>query len=728
MQMADNRSGVGTSNGFYMRHVTPARMVGIPGAKNPFSDMDVATRRAVTEPVLRALVKKLMSHDMSEWSRQTGLQGIEPASTVPTPNNGFDTSTYIDHFYHAIPVFNSIGVAPSLLDSLANWAEEAWPLGDWHSLFDFNQSNNPPTVTLTSPANGATFTEPATISMSASASDIDGSVASVTFFQNGIQIHNDNSAPYSFTWSGVVPGTYAITAQATDDSGASSTSSSASVTVNSDDPGPPPTNDSPIVAVTSPIAGTEYALGDNVTIQATASDSDGSISRVEFFQNGVSISEDTSSPYSSVFSDIQEGSYLLSAVATDNDGSSTTSNSVLVSAGDNPPPPPVVTQTQSIDLVIGWNQISTFIAPQVDEVASILQSVESDIFLVKDVTGNTYHPALGINTIGSWNSLESYQVYANDAISFDVVGAPLDPAATSIPIVEGWNYIPYLRTSPMAIDDALVNASTNIVMIKDYAGRVFFPDFQINEIGDLEPGQGYKLFVNSDGALTYPANSAATTNLSRSQASSSVSLAGVASSSLIVVDVSQLPGARRIVARLANGTIVGEAWVSSTERRAILKLSGDDDITRDIIEGAVDGDAIFLEAEFGFGDLKRVSASAIQDVLGTTTRESLFLSYQTDSAFLVELGELPDDYSLDQNYPNPFNPSTSIKYELPDDQFVKLEVFNMLGERVAILVNGNVSAGAHTVTFQADNLSTGMYVYRLKAGNHVEDRAMMYMK
>ncbi|NND72402.1 MAG: T9SS type A sorting domain-containing protein [Rhodothermales bacterium] len=726
MQMADNRYGVGTANGFYLRHVTPSRMVGTPGAKNPFEDLDSATRRAVTEPILRALVVKLLEHDISEWSRQTGLYGIEPASTVPTPGNGFDTSTYIDHFYHAIPVFNSIGVAPTLLDSLATWAESAWPLGDWHSLYDYNQSNNPPSITLTSPANGTTYTEPATIAMSASASDIDGSVVSVKFFQNGIQIHEDNSAPYSYTWSGVVPGTYTISALAEDNSSATAVSGSVSVTVNSDNPGPPPSNNDPTVAITSPLAGASYDEGDNIVIEANASDSDGSVSVVQFYQNNILLGQDTSAPYSFTWSNVQEGAYALSAVATDNDGASTTSNSIVVTAGDNPGPPPTITETQTIDLVVGWNQVSTYVAPQVSEIASIFQPIVSDIFLVKDVVGNSYHPALGINTIENWNSLESYQVYANAASTFDVEGAVLDPSTTAVPIVEGWNYIPYLRKTNMSIDEALVNVTSDVVMVKDYAGRVYFPDFQINEIGDLEPGQGYKLFVNSGGTLTYPANAAGVA--SRSKEESGQVLVGIASSSLVVVDASKLPGARRVFAVLENGTRIGEAWISSVTNQAYVKVRGDDDVTIDLVEGALNGDRIILEAEFGTGDVKRVSASNIQDILGSNTRSVLSLSYKTDSAYLVELGEIPGDYVLEQNYPNPFNPSTTIRYELPDDEFVKIEVFNMLGERVATLVNEEVSAGSHTATFEADNISSGLYVYRLIAGSYIEDRAMMFLK
>ena len=179
---------------------------------------------------------------------------------------------------------------------------------------------------------------------------------------------------------------------------------------------------------------------------------------------------------------------------------------------------------------------------------------------------------------------------------------------------------------------------------------------------------------------------------------------------------------------LADGTRVGDAWVSSTANQAFVKISGDDEVTEDVIEGAREGEKIILEVEFGTGESKRVSAVAIQDVLDQNNRQLLSLSYRTDSAYLVELGEIPGEYILDQNYPNPFNPSTTIRYQLPDDQFVTLEVFNMLGEKVAVLVNDEVSAGAHTVTFQADDLASGLYVYRLKAGTYVEDRAMMFLK
>jgi len=77
--------------------------------------------------------------------------------------------------------------------------------------------------------------------------------------------------------------------------------------------------------------------------------------------------------------------------------------------------------------------------------------------------------------------------------------------------------------------------------------------------------------------------------------------------------------------------------------------------------------------------------------------------------------EVPEVFSLKQNYPNPFNPSTSIKFALPVDSRVSLQVYNMIGQVVATLADGNYSAGTHSVNFNAANLTSGMYIYNIKA-------------
>jgi len=90
--------------------------------------------------------------------------------------------------------------------------------------------------------------------------------------------------------------------------------------------------------------------------------------------------------------------------------------------------------------------------------------------------------------------------------------------------------------------------------------------------------------------------------------------------------------------------------------------------------------------------------------------------------------DLPVDVTLHQNYPNPFNPSTQISFEIPEASHVRLEVFDMSGRRVALLVDEGRPAGAHTVNFDAAGLSSGIYMSRLQAGGQVFTRRMTLVK
>ncbi len=89
---------------------------------------------------------------------------------------------------------------------------------------------------------------------------------------------------------------------------------------------------------------------------------------------------------------------------------------------------------------------------------------------------------------------------------------------------------------------------------------------------------------------------------------------------------------------------------------------------------------------------------------------------------------VPKVFSLSQNYPNPFNPSTQITFSLDKSETANLTVYNMLGQKVATLINGNLSAGEHTVNFSADNLSSGIYIYQLSSGSRIISKKMMLLK
>jgi hypothetical protein len=120
--------------------------------------------------------------------------------------------------------------------------------------------------------------------------------------------------------------------------------------------------------------------------------------------------------------------------------------------------------------------------------------------------------------------------------------------------------------------------------------------------------------------------------------------------------------------------------------------------------------------------------------------DTLFWSAVTSVA---EHGDVPKEFALEQNYPNPFNPSTTIGYALPSRSHVSLTVFNTLGQQVALLQNDEREAGYHEVKFDAKNLPSGVYFYRIQvrpldsaigrdskggAGSLVETRRLLLLK
>ena len=101
---------------------------------------------------------------------------------------------------------------------------------------------------------------------------------------------------------------------------------------------------------------------------------------------------------------------------------------------------------------------------------------------------------------------------------------------------------------------------------------------------------------------------------------------------------------------------------------------------------------------------------------------------QFEYSDVVEVEIMPTEFELSQNYPNPFNPSTTIRFSLPMETQLKINIYNMLGELVETLAEGNYEAGYHKVTFNASSLPSGAYVYRIESSEFVQVRKMILIK
>ncbi|MHB9024114.1 MAG: Ig-like domain-containing protein [Armatimonadota bacterium] len=187
-----------------------------------------------------------------------------------------------------------------------------------------DQVDTPPTVSITSPSEGALYTTaPATVPITANAADADGSVSKVDFYQGTTLIGTDTNSGdgWSFNWTDVPAGSYTLTAVATDNLNLPTTSAPVHIRVNA-----PPT-----VSITSP-ANNAVIIGNSQTITADAADSDGTVSKVEFYQGANLLGTDTTSGdgWSWNWTSIVAGSYSLTAKAFDNDNVPTTSSVVNV--------------------------------------------------------------------------------------------------------------------------------------------------------------------------------------------------------------------------------------------------------------------------------------------------------------------------------------------------------------------------------------------------------------
>jgi len=191
--------------------------------------------------------------------------------------------------------------------------------------------NQPPTVSLTSPSDGSLYTAPINLTLAANAGDADGSVSKVEFYQGTIKIGEDFAAPYECAAGSLAAGTYEFSAKVFDNLNAVGNSAPTTVTVIAP-------NQSPTVALTAPSTGISLFAPASLVLEATATDLDGTISKVKFYQDAALLGEDLTAPFTFPVSLAQPGTYNFLARATDNLGSASDSAPITVTVTDNPMP------------------------------------------------------------------------------------------------------------------------------------------------------------------------------------------------------------------------------------------------------------------------------------------------------------------------------------------------------------------------------------------------------
>lgn len=181
----------------------------------------------------------------------------------------------------------------------------------------------------------------------------------------------------------------------------------------------------------------------------------------------------------------------------------------------------------------------------------------------------------------------------------------------------------------------------------------------------------------------------------------------------------------RYVVRDGNNELEGNEWITVDWigwKVVRWDLSNDNVVPFANGNGVLNGNMYIDSFQIGFEPgQQKTGFIVVDDIQAVTLENAVSIDEELDN-------DLPKELSLEQNYPNPFNPTTNISFNLPAKSDIQLDVFDMLGRKVETIFTGVKTAGTHQITFDARNLSSGVYIYRLSVNDKILTKKMLLMK
>lgn len=161
-------------------------------------------------------------------------------------------------------------------------------------------------------------------------------------------------------------------------------------------------------------------------------------------------------------------------------------------------------ELQLIPLNTSWNLFSTFLNPIIPNIANALLPIHSSVIIVKNGDGLIYWPEWGINLIGNLELGYGYQINLNNADTLEIYGQFLNPDSISIPLNQNWNIIGNVHKNDNEISFLLSGILPNLILLKNELGQAYWPQYNINLIGDIKAGEGYHIKMAQADTLDFP--------------------------------------------------------------------------------------------------------------------------------------------------------------------------------------------------------------------------------
>ena len=401
---------------------------------------------------------------------------------------------------------------------------------------------------------------------------------------------------------------------------------------------------------------------------------------------------------------------------------------------------------QTISLTENWNWISFNIHPEGGHsLDNVFASVLDDIYQVKNQT----HSAIYYN--GSWlgdlteTAVEDgYLVQMNNSAELSVYGMLVDCENTPIYLDVDWNWMAYFPQVEMPVEYALASLVGNALQIKDrtISSVPWWNGSWWIWIGDLTtmyPGKGYKIQMIQPDILIYPSGVKGSNTVQRMTQSRSDRrwqlMRGTQYSMIVMAEV-ELRDRICGIDDISIGVFDDEGncrsngyWQSFPSECKI------DDFWYFTIVGNEEKDEqkeLYFKLYDKESDETYISNETILFADNTTLGspdEPIKIAFKSEPTDQT----IPYVFELEQNYPNPFNPETKIEYQLPRDTQVKINIYNIRGEKVKTLVNDKENAGHHSVIWNGTDdrnreLSSGIYLYRIKIDGYCATKKMLLVK
>jgi hypothetical protein len=391
--------------------------------------------------------------------------------------------------------------------------------------------------------------------------------------------------------------------------------------------------------------------------------------------------------------------------------------------------------TRCLALHKGWNLISWNVDTPDDDIETIIKDIKGciDVVLGFEQGAASYDPGLSqFSTLTALDHLHGYWFRMDCDTVLCVTGPKVAPN-TPIDLEQSWNLVSYLPEDVDSTTHALLSILDGLIVALgfDNGGLVYDPMLpQFATLNTMKQGLGYWLKTSGSGMLRYEETPAAPGFVvSRGTMKPYPPALGVTPTTEwidlygdgITIDGMVIPAGTVLAAYDENGNLCGQATVEAGGRINFTPVYRDDNSTA-IVEGPDLGGSINLTVN-GVPVQQSYTLSGLGDRIRLTNLTSLSKTSES----------LPRQFNLAQNYPNPFNPGTSIEFSLPVASRTTVDVYNVVGEKVTTLLDRFLPAGSYSVSWDGANAngkpaSSGMYFYRLKAGEFSDTKKMMLVK